>query len=98
MIEERAGHADAILCAAIATEIREIRALIEGLADLLVADVRFATDYLEQFQLFDLLVQRADESAGVLDRLAAGQSAQAAIAPVRLTAVQNRLRAALAEN
>jgi hypothetical protein len=98
MIDERTGPAHGPLCAAIATEIRDMRALIDGLATLLAADARFAMEYLEQFQLFDLLAQRADESAAVLDRIAAGQSAAEAVAPVRLTAVQTRLSAALAEN
>ena len=93
LTEDRTGP----LCAAIAVEIREVRSLIDGLATLLAADARFAADYLEQFQTFDLIAQRADESAAVLDRLAAGQSASDAIAPVRLTAVHTRLHAALAE-
>lgn len=86
------------LHAALAAEMRDIRAEIEALATLLAADPRFVTDYLAQFQSFDLIAQRADESAAVLDRLAAGRSPTEAIAPVRLTALQTRLRAALGEN
>jgi len=89
---DRAGS----LCAAIAAEIREIRGLIEQLAAVLVADARFVADYLDQFQAFDLMAQYADESANLLDRLAAGQSADDAIAGVRLTVIQDRLRAAVA--
>lgn len=96
MIKESIVRPDRALCAAIATEVRQIRAMIEGIADLLVADARFAADYLDQFQLFDLMAQQADESAAALDRLAQGQSAEEAIARVRLTAVQDRLRTAIA--
>ena len=90
-------NSEAALCAAVAEEIRGVKTLVERLADLLVHDPRFTTDYLDQFQQFDLIVQQADESASLLDRLAQGQGADAAIAAVRLTAVQDRLRAAVAD-
>ncbi len=95
MIEERTRQADSALYAAVATEIRGIKTQIERLADLLCADQRFAAEYLDQLQHFDLIVQHADENASVLDRLAAGQSVEDAVAPVRLTAIQDRLRAAI---
>jgi len=96
MIEEQVAHAGSVLCAAVATEIRGIRAEIERLADVLVSDPRFAADYLDQLQNFDLIVQHVDENARVLDRLAAGLSVEEAVAPVRLTVIQDRLRAAIA--
>jgi hypothetical protein len=95
MIVEQTDRASAALCAAVAAEIRGVRDMIEQLADLLVGDTRFATDYLDQFQMFDLMSQQADESANVLDRLAEGRTAEEAIARVRLTAIQDRLRAAI---
>lgn len=83
------------LNSAVAEEMRLIRSLLEELAEVLVADEHFATNYLDQLQRFDLLIQCTDESAAVLDRLAEGASSHDAIAPVRLTMVQDRLRAAL---
>ncbi|MCJ8158677.1 hypothetical protein [Sphingomonas sp. LaA6.9] len=83
------------LCAAVAEEIRGVRAMIEQLAETLVADERFATDYLDQLQAFDLVIQQADESADLLDRVAQGQDIHDAIARVRLTVIQERLRAAI---
>jgi nitrogen-specific signal transduction histidine kinase len=94
MILEDTGRYDAALCTALADEIRAIRTLVECVADVLVADERFVTDYIEQFQLFDLIVQHADESATLLDRMAEGQSVGEAIERVRLHVVQDRLRAA----
>lgn len=92
------GHIDrraAPLFAAIAQEIREIRGLIEGIADILVADTALVTAYIEQLQSFDLAIQRSDEAAAVLDRMASGALAVDAIKGVRLTYVQDRLSAAL---
>ncbi len=97
MITERATPAETLLLTAVAGEIRAIRALVERIADLLVADARFAVDYMDLFQSFDLIAQCADESASVLDRLAQGLSAEEAIARVRLTAVQQRLGVAIAK-
>lgn len=85
----------ASLCAAVAQEIRGVRTLIEQLAETLVSDERFATDYLHQLQAFDLAIQQADESADLLDRVAQGQSIQDAIGGVRLGVVQDRLRAVI---
>jgi hypothetical protein len=93
------GHVDhfaAPLFSALAQEIREIRGLMEGIADILVADESLVTAYLEQLQSFDLAIQRSDESAAVLDRMANGAHAIDAIKSVRLTYVQDRLAAALA--
>jgi hypothetical protein len=96
MITERTATAEAGLLTAVAGEIRAIRALVERTADLLVGDARFVADYMDQFQTFDLMAQCADESAGVLERLAQGMSGEDAVARVRLTAVQQRLTAAIA--
>lgn len=83
------------LHAAVAEEMRHVRLHLEQLAHKLVSDEHFATKYLDQFQIFDLLIQCTDESAAVLDRMAEGATSHDAIAPVRLTAVQDRLRSAL---
>jgi hypothetical protein len=95
------GHIDhlaAPLYAAIAQEIRDVRALIEGIADILVADEALVVAYIEQLQSFDLAIQRADESADLLDRMATGARAADAIKHVRLTYVQDKLTAALASS
>lgn len=85
-----------VLHSAVAGELRHVRELIEELASVLVADEHFVARYLDQLQAFDLLVQCTEESAAVLDRLAAGACTRAAIAPVRLGQVHQRLEAALA--
>ena len=83
------------LQAAIATELRQLRHELERLAELLVGDPHFAAHYCDQLQRFDLLGQFAEESAGVLDRLAAGADAATAVAGVRVGSIQARLLAAL---
>jgi len=88
-------HLAALLYAAVANELRDVRVLIERLADTLVSDEAFAMAYMEQLQTFDLVIQRADESADLLDRVAGGMSSHDAIDKVRLSFVQNKLRAAL---
>jgi hypothetical protein len=88
-------HLAPTLHAAVAEEMRLMAALMEQLAETLVGDEEIAARYLDQFQTFDLVIQCAAESAAVLDRLAQGACPHDAIAPVRLTAVQDRLRGAL---
>lgn len=83
------------LCAAVAQEMRVARRLLEELAGVLVADENFVLKYIEQFQAFDLIMQHVDESATLLEHYAANQCVSSAIDGVRLTAVQNRLRATL---
>jgi hypothetical protein len=85
-------HPPSILCNALAGEIREVRAMIEALADVLAADEYLAANYLEQLQMFDLLVQRTTESADLLDRLGSGMHQHDAIAHIRLERMQHRLR------
>lgn len=80
---------------AVAGELRHVRALIEELAEILVGDAHFVDRYLDKLQAFDLLVQCTEESAAVLDRLAAGACTRSAIAPVRLGQIHERLQAAL---
>ena len=89
-------HLAAALYAAIATEIRDVRVLIEHLADTLVSDEAFAMAYMEQLQTFDLVIQRADESADLIDRMAGGAGSLEAISKVRLSVVPDKLRSALA--
>jgi hypothetical protein len=84
-----------VLKAALAEEIRDVRRLIEQIAAVVAADEQFALANLEQLQAFDLAIQRADESADMLERLSNGSPADQAIEAVRLGCVQNRLRAAL---
>jgi len=91
----KADRPDAALCAAVAQEMRVARGLLEDLAAVLVADERFVSDYIDQLQAFDLIAQHVDENATLLDRIAGGQRPAEAIDGVRLTAIQQRLRAAL---
>jgi len=88
-------HRASTLYAAIASEIRDVRGLIEGLAETLVSDEKFAMAYMEQLQTFDLVIQRADESADLLDRMAGGSNSMDAINLVRLGLVQDKLRSAI---
>lgn len=88
-------HPAPTLHAAVADEMRLIATLLQGLAERLAGDEEFAARHLDQLQTFDLVIQYADESAAVLDRLAEGACPHDAIAPVRLTAVQDRLRNAI---
>lgn len=95
VIPFRDTAAGTALFGAVAEEIRKVRMLIEQLAETIVSDERFVADYLEQLQIFDLIIQCSDESADLLDRVAEGQSVSEAIAHVRLSIVQERLRAAV---
>lgn len=81
----------AALQSAVADELRHVRDHLEKLAMLLVSDPYFIEHYCEELQSFDLLVQYADETAAVLDRLAQGSCSHSAIAPVRLGVVHQRL-------
>src|SRR4051812_9986307 len=85
----------ATLHAALAAELREMRILVEQLAEQLLADEQFVINHVERLQSFDLLVQHADEAAHLLDRISQGSQVHDAIDAVRLDAVQSRLRAAL---
>lgn len=89
-------HLATLLYAAVATEIREVRGLIENLANTLMADEAFVLANMEHLQTFDLVIQRADESADLLDRMASGSKTEDAVNKVRLSVVQDRLRSALA--
>ena len=89
-------HLAPTLHAAVAGEMRLIASLLERLAETLITDEAFAARHIDELQTFDLVIQCADESAAVLDRLAQGAGVHDAVAPVRLTAVQDRLRHALA--
>ena len=83
------------LCAAVADEMRVARSLLEELAGVLVADENFVLKYIDQFQAFDLIMQHVDESATLLERFSKNHSIADALDGVRLTAVQERLRATL---
>jgi len=85
------------LNAALAEELRMVATLLEKLAETVVSDEEFACRHVEQLQTFDLVIQCAEESAAVLDRMAQGAPSHEAIAPVRLTAVRDRLRHALSQ-
>ncbi len=84
-----------VLHTVIAREITEMREMLEKLAEVLVCDEHFATNYLESLQSFDYLIQHADECVNLLERIAGGEDSLSAISHVRLGAVQERLRAAL---
>ena len=88
--DERAAR----LHAGVAEELRHIGRLLEDLAETLVGDAHFLTHFVEKLQTFDLVIQCADESARLLDRMSAGTSPAEAIAAVRLGVVQDRLRVA----
>ena len=87
-------YADA-LHSVIAGELREMRDMLERLAEVLVADEQFAHAHIEQLQSFDYLIQHTDECAKLLERVADCQDALSAISHVRLAEVQERLRDAL---
>lgn len=90
------GHAERAsrLQSGVAEEIRHVARLLEELAETLVGDAHFLTHFVEKLQTFDLVIQCADESARVLDQMAAGVQPAEAIASVRLGVVQDRLRVA----
>jgi hypothetical protein len=79
----------------IAGELREMRDMLEKLAEVLVADEQFVHAHIEQLQSFDYLIQHTDECANLLERIADGEDSLTAISNVRLAEVQNRLRDAL---
>lgn len=79
----------------IASELREMRDMLERLAEVLVADEQFAHDHIEQLQSFDYLIQHTDECANLLERIAGGEDSLSAVNHVRLAEVQERLRDAL---
>lgn len=87
-------YADA-LHSVIAGELREMRDMLEKLAEVLVADEQFAQAHIEQLQSFDYLIQHTDECAALLERVVEGQDTLSAISGVRLAEVQARLRDAL---
>lgn len=78
-----------------AGELREIRDMLERLAEVLVADEQFAHAHIEELQSFDYLIQHSDECANLLERIASGEDSLTAIGHVRLAEVQERLRDAL---
>ena len=78
-----------------AGELREMGAMLERLAEVLICDEHVAATYLEQLQSFDYLIQHADECANLLERIAAGENSLTAIGHIRLTEVQDRVRAAI---
>ena len=84
------------LCRAVADEIRQVSLLVEELAAVLVADEDVALRHIHRLQAFDLVIQRAGESARVLDQLASGVHSHHAIDGVCLEALQDRLRTATA--
>jgi hypothetical protein len=91
--EHRPGAA---LCAAVAEELQVAKQQLEELAAVVIADERFILQYLDQLQSFDMIVQHIDESATLLSQYAKGREIECAVNGVRLTSVQERLRAALA--
>ena len=80
---------------ALAEELREVRRLMEQIAETLTSDEQLALAHIEQLQTFDLVIQRAEESAALLDRMAGGSHPLEAIEGVRLAQVQDRLMAAV---
>ncbi|MDP9413379.1 MAG: hypothetical protein M3Q08_04655 [Pseudomonadota bacterium] len=92
------SHSDRLLAklkAALAEELRDVRGLLEEIADTLTSDEQLVMAYPEQLQGFDLAIQRAEESAALLDRMASGSPLLEAIEGVRLSHVRDRLLAAV---
>jgi hypothetical protein len=83
------------LHAVMAGELREMGAMLERLAEVLISDEHIAATYLEQLQSFDYLIQHADECANLMERIAAGEDTLTAICHIRLAEVQDRVRAAI---
>ncbi len=88
-------HVAAKLEAALAEELRDVRGLLEGIADTLSSDEQLVMAYTQQLQGFDLAIQRAEESAALLDRMASGSPLLEAIEGVGLSHVRDRLLAAV---
>ncbi len=88
-------HVAAKLEAALAEELRDVRGLLEGIADTLSSDEQLVMAYTQQLRGFDLAIQRAEESAALLDRMASGSPLLEAIEGVRLSHVRDRLLAAV---
>lgn len=82
------------LCAALAGEMREIGAIVGALEQIVVSDEAFALAHVEALQQFDLVVQSAEETARVLERMGRGASHEEAVGLVRLEAIRARLGAA----
>jgi len=78
-------------CAAVACELRAIRAEIEKLAMIMVSDRRLVRDHAHHMQSFDLIIQHAEECASLLERIAQGYRMSEALGGVRLAAMQRRL-------
>lgn len=83
------------LVGALASELRDLCGMIEDLASALASDEYLALNHLAEFQTFDLLVQRATETADLLERLASGTDSEEALSKVRLERMQVRLRGLL---
>ena len=90
------AHLDYHASPPIAAELRDVSARIKTRADVLVSDESLAITYREVLQTFDLVIQRDDESADLLDQGAWGSRSKDAIDRVRLSMVENKLRSARA--
>ena len=73
----------AALHIALASELRRVSALVEQLAETLVGDEDFVMRHIDQLQVFDLIVQSADESAAVQGCRTTGPSCPTAPTPDR---------------
>ena len=83
------------LCRALADELRDTCGQVEQLAATLALDEELIGRFLVHLQSFDLLAQQIGEGASILEQLASGSSAEAALSQVRLERMQERLRAAV---
>lgn len=79
-----------LLYNALSQELRELREHLEQVAIVLISDDHVANVHVESLQMFDLLAQRADEGAAVLERMAQGFAPDEAVAGIRLEKVQAR--------
>jgi hypothetical protein len=82
---------------AMATELGEVRTLLERLAEELVCDSDMINKHLEKLQQFDILSQHVDECGRLLGRMADGMTTFEALEKVGLGGLQARLSSALRE-
>jgi hypothetical protein len=85
------------LMLAMASELSEVRTLLERLAEELVCDADMIDKHLEKLQQFDILSQHVDECGRLLARLAGGMTTYEALGGIGLGALQARLSTAIEE-